>query len=372
MKLMEKQNVKAVCLCIGLGVLFMLSALGALAQNVKYKVWNPASDARYCLEGQGWRGTAEHFYDRLPAKANGVVRKEVWGLSRNSTGIQIRFKSDAKEIIVKYQTGGYSLQMPHMPAIGVSGLDLYYVHKDGKTERVNGRYSFKDTISYTFSFLQGAPGTEYVLYLPLYNSVKWLEFEIPEQSNLEPIPPRAKPIVLYGTSIAQGGCASRTGLAYTNIISRNLNKHMINLGFSGNGRMEPELIDLLAEIDAGVYVIDCLPNLKSSPELPSKIRYTVATLQKKRPGVPILFTEHCGTPIANVNEQYTDVVQINRQQRAVFDSLVRSGVKGLYYLTKEEINLDENSVVDYVHPNDVGMIRYADAYTKVLKEILKK
>ena len=352
-------------------IALLLNNTSLFAQTSKYKIWNPASEAVNCLEGQGWTGQAERFFYRFPEKAQKTVRKEVWGLSTNTAGVAVRFTTNAKEIIVKYQNGGSRLQMPHMPALGVSGVDLYQVYKNGKTERVNGKYSFEDTVQYSYPFLSANSYTEYVLYLPLYNSVKWMEIWVPAESDIHPIAPRTKPIVIYGTSIAQGGCASRPGMASTNILSRNINRHVINLAFSGNGRMEPEVIDLLAEIDASVYVIDCLPNLGASPELPKKINYAVTTLKKKRPNVPILFVDHCGLPIGNPGARNKNVDLINKQQRSVFDSLVKSGVKGLYYLTRGEINLDENCVVDYVHPNDIGMMRYADAYEKALRKIWK-
>jgi len=271
---------------------------------------------------------------------------------------------------------GGGIQMPHMPATGVSGLDLYSKTIDGKWLWCAGRFSFGDTIMYRFTNLpvndQHVDNLEYTLYLPLYNSIKWLVIEAPEESSFKPIPARKeKPIVVYGTSIAQGGCASRPGLAWTNILERKLSTPVINLGFSGNGRLEKEVIDLLTEVDAQVYVLDCLPNLTSSQELKQRISNAVVQLRQKRPTTPILLTEHDGYTDGEMNEQrLKEYSNANKALKETMDSLVAKGVKNLYRLSKEEINQDIETMVDGVHPNDIGMMRYADAYEKKLRVIL--
>ncbi len=357
----------AISIC--LLIFYLCVASGMWAQPVKYRVYNVEALGTNAIEGQAWPGQVTGFYDRLPAKAQNLVRKEVWNLSKNTAGLQLLFTTDAKELIVRYQTGG-GLQMPHMPAIGVSGVDLYVVGKNGHTSRANGHYVFGDTVRYHYASLAGKASTEYILYLPLYNSVKWMEIWVPDSCEILPVAPRSKPVVIYGTSIAQGGCASRPGMAFTNILSRNIQKPVINLAFSGNGKMEPEMIDLLTEIDASIYIIDCLPNLSGSTDLTNRINYAATTLKKSHPATPILFVDHCGLPITNAKDKNRAVEQMNLRQQAIIDSLKKQGMRGLHYLSRQEINLDENSVVDYIHPNDMGMVRYADAYTKALRKIL--
>src|SRR5690606_8986301 len=177
-------------------------------------------------------------YDRFPARAQEKVRDIVWKLSRNSTGLKVRFRSDAPEIKVKYVVSE-RLEMPHMPATGVSGVDLYAKDQDGKWIWSAGKYSFGDTITYHFNNLKPSKvGREYTLYLPLYNSVKWMDISVPRQSAFVPHRPgKEKPIIVYGTSIAQGACATRPGLAWTNILDRRLDVPLINLAFSGNGKL---------------------------------------------------------------------------------------------------------------------------------------
>lgn len=360
-------------------LIFLFSALVcfhfAFAQKKEYQYYVPSSDAAIVVEGQAWPGQVKDFYDRLPAKAESIVRKPLWDLSKNSAGLQLRFITDAREIIVQYAVAG-NLQMPHMPATGVSGIDLYAKDKNGSWLWAAGNYSFGDTITYRFTNLSPEE-REYVLYLPLYNTVKWMQIGVPKENAFAVLPARKeKPIVVYGTSIAQGACASRPGLAWTNIVSRRFNQPVINLGFSGNGRLEPELINLLTEIDAGVYVLDCLPNMTASympvAELKKRLVHAVLQLQAKRPSTPILIAEHDGYTDGGINPvRYKAYTEVNKAVKEVFASLSAQGIKNIYLLTKAEINQGIETMVDGTHPNDIGMMRYADAYEKKLKEIFK-
>jgi GDSL-like Lipase/Acylhydrolase family len=209
-----------------------------------------------------------------------------------------------------------------------------------------------------------------VLYLPLYNHVSWMEVSYPDDAMFrfeEPV--SDKPIVIYGTSIAQGGCASRPGLAWTNILSRKLGSPVVNLAFSGNGRMEPEVFRLISEINAEMLVIDCLPNMAGEVylkgELKKRLTEGITFMRMQKPDLPIMLVDHCGYTDELTNDQKKNTYQLaNRIQRAVFDSLKTAGMKNLYYLTKEEIGLNIESTVDGIHPNDIGMMQYAEAYLR--------
>ncbi|WEK18018.1 MAG: SGNH/GDSL hydrolase family protein [Candidatus Pedobacter colombiensis] len=343
-------------------------------QQASYKTWNPAKDQTSVVAGQGWHSGLQSYYDRLPAKAASSVRKEVWNLSKNSAGLNLRFKSDAPEITIKYAVSGY-MRMDHMPATGVSGVDLYAQDAKGKWLWAGGKYTFGDTVVYKYTNLNTTDkvARDYTLYLPLYNTVKWMEISVPEQSVFTPLPVSTeKPIVVYGTSIAQGGCASRAGLAWTSILSRRLNRPLVNLAFSGNGRLEKEVFELLPEIDASLYILDCLPNLTGagSEEIIKRVEATVAHLQSKKPGVPILLTEHDGYTDEGLNATRKQAYELaNVALQTAFTKLKAKGVKNIYYLSKAAINQDIESMVDGTHPNDIGMMHYADAYEKVIRKI---
>lgn len=345
------------------------------------KWWNPAESKFSVLEGQAWPKKVKSPYDRLPARAEQTVRKDVWDLSHHSAGLYIKFRSNADEIRVRYgvsSTG--NLAMPHMPATGVSGVDLYAIDHSGNWVWAPGKYHFSDTITYQYANIEvdrqfKGRDCEFRLFLPLYNAVSWMEIGVPEGNTFIPMPlSEEKPVVIYGTSIAQGGCASRPGMAWTAILERQLDYPLINLGFSGNGRLEKPVIDLMTEIDAKIYVLDCLPNLVNVPEkeLENKIREAVKGLQAKRPSTPVLLVEHSlGAHSGIINaKRVEDCERSTKVLRETFAKLKSEGVKNIYILSSAALGMDINSSVDGSHPTDLGMKQHADAYTKIIREIV--
>lgn len=360
-----------------------LTAGSTYCQSETKKWWNPANHDFPVIEGQGWVEGLETFYDRLPAKAKGVVRDPVWGLSKHTAGFMIRFRSNAEQITVRYGVGSRHA-MPHMPATGVSGVDLYGISSDGEWNWCRGRYAFGDTITYTFNGLKPNDGyhelgREYRLYLPLYNSVSWMEIGVEEERFFRPLPVRTEqPIVVYGTSIAQGACASRPGMAWTAILGRKMDRPVINLAFSGNGRLEKEVVDLVSELSPKIFILDCLPNLVSTSsypdeELKERVLHTVRELKRKHPNTLILLADHAGyTDGGIVPERKEAYERPNRVQWSAFADLKAEGVDGLYYLSKEEIGLQMDDMVDGTHPNDLGMQHYAEGYEVALRTILQE
>jgi lysophospholipase L1-like esterase len=363
-----------------LGFFLIQTEAGVAQADKEYSWWDPAANEFPVLEGQAWPQELKGNYYRLPARAEKLVREDVWKLARNSAGLAISFKTNSPEIVVKYQVSG-GTAFPHMPATGVSGLDLYAVGKDGQQLWCRGYYSFKDTIVYTFKCFDAndslnpfhAKGGEYTLYLPLYNTVKWMNIGFVSGHVFTPSPLRQeKPIVVYGTSIVQGGCASRPGMAWPAIAGRKLDRPVINLGFSGNGQLEKEVLDLCAEIDAKMYVLDCFPNMAggsiAADEIKRRILMAVDILKKAHPSAPILFVEHAGYGNAAVNaESRKSVDDINKVLREAMKEL---NGKGVFMLSKKEINLEFDGTVDGVHPTDLGMEQYAVAFEKKAREIL--
>ena len=375
---MFSRSISSVCLSL-------LLSIQVLAQNSQYVWWNPQSAAFPVVEGQAWPKELKSPYDRLPARAEKQVRDVVWNLSNQSAGLMIRFRANSSEIKVRYAVVDKHA-LPHMPATGVSGVDLYAVSSDGDWRWCAGKYAFGDTITYDFRNLAANDGyhkhgREYRLFLPLYNSVKWLEIGTPEGTEFTPLAVRPdKPIVVYGTSIMQGACASRPGMAWTSILGRKMDRPLINLGFSGNGRLEKEVVDLIAEIDAKVYVVDCLPNLTIRPdsklgltteEIKKRVISTVTALRQKRPDVPIALAEHAGYTDEDVNPQSKHYyVEVNEVLKDAFATLKSQGFQNIYLIPKEDFGQTYESTVDGTHPTDLGMQQYADGYEKHLRKIL--
>lgn len=325
------------------------------------------------IEGKGWADT-KASYDRLPARAESMVRGPVWNLSRQSAGLCGRFVTDAPTISVRWSLLSANLAMPHMAATGVSGVDLYVKTDHGWRWLACG---FPAAQNNEVALVQGLPTAEreYMIYLPLYNGVTKLEVGVPKEHTLAKAPPRpadrAKPIVFYGTSITQGGCASRPGMVHTAILGRRLDRPIINLGFSGNGKMEPEMATLLAELDPAVYVLDCLPNM-GAQEVAERVEPFVRTLRAARPSTPIVLVE---------DRNYTDgfLVASKRERneashaalRAAFERLVGDSVKELHYLSAEALLGDDGeATVDSSHPTDLGFMRQAEAFQGTLEKLL--
>lgn len=315
---------------------------------------------KLAVEGKGWTDT-ENFFERLPARAKGSVPEMVWTLNSRTAGIAIRFSTDSKRIGAIWDGGG---AMNHMAATANSGLDLY-AKRDGQWDFAGvGRPQTQRTVADVAKSLSGEM-TEYLLYLPLYNTVTELRIGIEPGAVMVTPPPRpaasARPIVFYGTSMTQGGCASRSGMCHPAILGRWFDHHVINLGFSGSGKMEPALADLLCEIDGAIYVLECLPNM-TTEMVRDRVQPFVQTLRKAKPDTPILLVE------SPLNPQNNDG---NQALREAYTTLIEQGVNRLYYLPGEpQLSGEENGTVDGVHPTDLGFYRIAKAYEPILRAIL--
>ncbi|MCA5005929.1 SGNH/GDSL hydrolase family protein [Sphingobacterium bovistauri] len=351
----------------------MLSLSVAIAQSKKY--FNPLGQE--AIQGRLAILDEAKNFGRLPLESKNVVRDPVWSLGTNSAGLYIEFETSSDSIQVRYKVKG-SLNMPHMPSTGVSGVDLYSFNKTTKSwDWAFGQYQFKDTVTYNFNNIGKNINHTYRLYLPLYNTVEWLEIGVNVNENFKFIRKDNKPIIVYGTSIAQGACASRPGVGWTNILGREFDNEVVNLAFSGNGRLEQPILDLINKEDAAVYILDCIPNLaitnsRSEGQLDSLITHAVQLLRSKHPTTPIVLAEHSSAYTRGFQNIHTmaEYGKSSKVVHATVKRLKKSGVKKLYFVSAMDYNLDINSTVDYAHPNDIGMLKIAEAYHKILKRIL--
>ena len=328
------------------------------------------------VEGRGWSDT-KAFYDRLPSKADGRVPNSVWHLSRQSAGLAVRFITDATTIGARWALTSSALGMPHMAATGVSGLDLYVKTDSGKWRWLACGQPGKQTNQAVLVKDLPPARREYLLYLPLYNGTASLEIGVPAEATLAPAghwgPGQRKPIVFYGTSIQQGACASRPGMVHSAILGRRFQHPTINLGFSGTGKMEPVMADLLAELDPSIYVLDCLPNMDASL-VTERVEPFVQKLRQAHPLTPILLVEDRRYPDGFLLERKRQTNDANHAAlRAAFKRLKQAGVKNLYYISGDALLGDDGeATVDGSHPTDLGFMRQADAFAKVLGPLLQK
>ena len=325
----------------------------------------------------------ESPYDRLPISYKEKVREPVWDLSKASAGITVRFHSNSTSINLKW-TVLNDFDMPHMAATGIKGIDLYtkynnkwryvttagalvglktYQNKSIPADSIN-EYELIKNLTPEFR--------EYKLFLPLYDGVTRLEIGIDANATIKRAVPNAqKPIVFYGTSITQGGCASRPGMAHTNIISRKLDMECINYGFSGNGRMEMPIVEHISEIDAHFYVIECMQNMNSE-QVSERVRPLVDMIRTKHPHTPIVLVENMMYTMAFLDQTIkTRLIQENAALKNEYDKIIKSGIPNIFYIKdNKDFLLDNEGTVDGVHLTDLGFLRYADYLIENFKKNL--
>ncbi|MHB1080225.1 MAG: SGNH/GDSL hydrolase family protein [Prosthecobacter sp.] len=369
-------------------LLALLVSTSLLAQTAAPKAPAPAAKAKgptipadaqwhdvtsWGVEGRGW-GDQERlrWFDRLPAKAEKTVTPAVWGLSRDSAGMMVRFKTNANSIYCRYDLLKANLAMPAMPATGVSGLDLYARDEKGQWKWVTCTKPDKQHVE-TVMIGGLTPGEhEFAAYLPLYNGIEKLEIGVPADAKFEGLAPREKPIVFYGTSITHGANASRPGMVHTAILGRHLDRPVINIGFSGNGKMDAAVGDLINELDPAVIVIDCLPNMGPA-DVTAKCVPLVKQLRSKHATTPIILVEdrrNTNSWILPSKAKFHD--DNHAALKAAYEQLKKEKVVNLHYIGGDALyGTDAEGSNDASHGTDLGFLRQAEIFEPVLRKALK-
>lgn len=323
---------------------------------------------------------SDGYFTRLPADLQGVVRKAVWDLGQNSAGLAIRFRTNSKCIGAEWRPLN-NFGMSHMTPTGVRGLDLYAL-VDGEWLFVGaGQPNGKKSRNVFIRKMNGEM-REYIMYLPLYDGVINLSIGIDstaviEKPHVADLVPSEKnlPIVFYGTSVTQGGCATRPGMAYPSIIERKLHRETVNLGFSGNGRMDKCLGDKIAKIPASMYVIDCLANC-TSQIVKDSTEHFIRAIVEANPDVPVLMVSNYCYPYQYLDAQFQiDTPEENAIWKEFAQKFRKEGYKNVRYIDayakgnmkKSPIGPDHEGTVDGVHMTDLGFLRFADFLIKYIK-----
>ncbi|MBQ6925196.1 MAG: SGNH/GDSL hydrolase family protein [Kiritimatiellae bacterium] len=323
-------------------------------------------DGRFLpIEGRAF-DDVEHYYDRLPSNVTTKVNGGVRSMKHHTAGMQFRFATDSKKLVFKWVPYSGSLAMNHMPATGVSGIDIYKFDAASgkwryvKTGRIDNAKGGEVSTGWT-------PGTPCLVNLPLYNGIKRFTLGIDTNATVSALEPRksgiAKPVVFYGTSITHGGCCSRPGMSFVNIVGRDLDVPVVNLGFSGSGKMELEMSEHLARIDASCYVLDCIWNMNIGL-VKSNYEPFIRNLRRLRPDTPIVMAEWCDVYCrpGDARDEF---------MKDLYARLTAEGWKNLVYLPKDKMySGDLEGTVDGCHPNDLGMRSLADAFGGAVREAL--
>ena len=319
------------------------------------------------------------IFSRLPEKARNKVRQAVWNLSKNSAGISIRFTSNATSIklrwILKKNTDA-----SNMTPIASKGFDLY-AYRNNKWQFA-GVAKPQNSVTNEATIIEGMEKEtrEYLLNLPLYDGIDSLEIGIDSdvfiKKPVRQIIDTSNSIIFYGTSITQGASASRPGLTYPALIQRALNKEVINLGFSGNGRFEKEVAEYFMTANPSVILLDCTPNSSAEiirENLPELIKY----IRSVNDSVPVVFVESIIRDYAyfkkDVKSNFGTLSFIGEQNKALQDVYRSSSAiyKNLYYIDSENlIGNDNEATVDGTHFNDLGHFRAYEQLYQYIKKII--
>ncbi|MDC7137009.1 SGNH/GDSL hydrolase family protein [Bacteroides zhangwenhongii] len=317
----------------------------------------------------------EMRYNRLPDSLKNISRSPLWNLSKNSAGMAIRFRSNSTRIAVKWENI-FNNHMNHMTDVGTKGLDLYCWESNEQWRFVNSaRPTGKMNQAIIISNMQPKE-KEYMLYLPLYDGLVSLSIGVDSSATInQPLidyPVRKKPVVFYGTSILQGGCASRPGMAHTNIISRRLNRECINLGFSGNALLDLEVAKVISEVDASVFVLDFVPNA-SVEQMKERMETFYRIIRSKHPDTPVIFIEDPNFTHTLYDERIAKEVQRkNDTLKEIFNRLKKENEKNIIFISsKNMLGEDGEATVDGIHFTDLGMMRYADLVCPIIKKAIK-
>lgn len=349
--------------------LFLAAGLVA-AQDTALR-WMPVTSPKIDVAGLPWFQENHGEFWRLPASSKDEFPKEVWNLSQDPTGGRIRFRTDSSTVALR-------LEWPHPPGMrnmhffGQSGVDLYVRDTYWGTAIPD-----KDAVPgkvYEHIFFSGQPRTmrDITIYLSLYSPVKVLEIGLDKNSVVEPAAPFAvaAPVVFYGTSITQGGCASRPGMSYQAILGRKLNLNHVNLGFSGNGRGEASLARAVAQIDAAAFILDFAQNNSSVDSLAQVYDPFIGILRERHPDTPIVAI----TPIYSAGEATGS--RRTEEMRALIRKVVsrRIGAGDTHIQLVEGTDLlgpsRGDGLVDGTHPNDLGFQWMAEGLVERLRKVL--
>ena len=326
------------------------------------------------LEGRAYASSdeAETPYDRLPTARKSVIPEAVWFLQKHTAGMCFRFRTDSRRIRIYWKPRFDNLAMWHMPSTGVSGVDVYQYDDETGWCYVKPPWPAPPQVegaAYTWEAV--APDAPTMVYLPLYNGLSDFRLGVEPGAHVRPLPPRAsgivKPVVFYGTSTTQGGCVSRPSLCLTSVAGRMLDAPVVNLGFSGSGRMEREMIDVIADAEASVYVLDTVGNVNQD-DIRDRYEDFVRGLRARRPGVPIVLTANGWIFNARHRESAALIRGIWHKLR-VEDP---EEWANLYFTGDFDgpLAIDADGTVEGCHLNDIGSVRAGRVFGEAIREAL--
>lgn len=323
----------------------------------------------------------DKVYRRFPVKPTWPLPPGVESLANCTAGGQIQFQTDSTRITLKVELPGLS-NMDHMPKTGNSGFDLY-VGPVGKQTFYSVTRATWDALEFEYEIFKSPEKKlrNFTLSFPLYNGVKSVQIGLDADAEVLAPPAFAldRPVIIYGTSITQGGCASRPGSGYTNILSRSLNVEVINLGFSGNGRGEPEVAKDIAEIkNPALLVLDYEANCPEPAQLAKTLPDFIDILREAHPEAPIMvvskirFGKEASGIAGDAEEGRLKREECKKVQMNEVEKRRNAGDKHISFFDGSTLLGDNywECTVDGVHPTDMGFFRMAKNLEPAIRKIL--
>lgn len=319
-----------------------------------------AFDTRVVLTGSA----SSNEFIRLPREVISKVER-LEGLALNTSGIRARFKTDSKSIRIVAKNGGIS-QYTHMPISSSSGFDIYINNKFEYNVRpainslsVDETYTIQD--KHNMNLID--------IYFPLYNSVDSFYFDIEKGALLERAEEPEKPLVFYGSSITQGGCASRPGNSYTNMLASLLERNIINLGFSGNAKGSLYVAEYIASLEMAAFIYDYDHNSPDTKWLIDTHEAFFKVIRSRKPYLPVIMMSRPGY------ERWGELSKANNAVvMTTYLNAYKSGDVNVYFIdgkTLFGVYGRDRCTVDGTHPNDIGFERMTEAILPELKRILE-
>ena len=313
----------------------------------------------------------EKRFRRIPKEIADNISYNLSVLSTNTAGGRLRFATDSNTLGLQV-TYPFLAHMTHMPYTGCNGFMLLEVTDKGFKYVNCFRPNFEEEKGFTQSVkVNGGVMKEYILYFPLYNSVDSLKILLDATATVENGKKYRdiKPVLYYGSSITQGGCASRTDGAYQALISKWNNVDFINLGFSGGCKTEDIMVDYLCGLDVSLFVFDYDHNAPSVEYLKNTHYATYLKYRKANPTTPILILSRPNIEGEKLNIERLKVI------KETYVKAKKSGDKNVYFISGKQLfvkNDRENCTVDGCHPNDLGFYRIAKRIYKEFSRIDKR
>ena len=306
-------------------------------------------------------------FRRLPQAVAEKVSEGVLELHAHTAGGRVRFRTNSTYVAMHADMPNIS-KMSHFPITGSGGFDLY--------ENVNGEEQYVRTFVPPFDVKDGYEGVielgegehEVTIHFPLYSEVSELYIGLQETATVSAPAPylEGEPIVYYGSSITQGGCASRPGNAYQNILTRKLRRDHINLGFSGSAKGEDAIIEYIASLPMSMFVCDYDHNAPTVEHLNATHEKLVKAVRQTHPTIPIVMLSRPKFRITDEEKERLEIV------KKTYRNAKTAGDENVYFMPGSELMAmaRDEGTVDNAHPNDLGFTSMAKALLPLLESLL--